>query len=150
VPVPRERPAAVIVHVVGEVRKPGVYRLADGRRIGDALARAGGATRAADLTVVNLAAPLVDGTQILVPPRPVPTPGGGAPPPRAGARAGPVRLNTATLEQLDELPGIGPVTAQKILDYRRAHGPFTAVDDLDAVPGIGPATVEELRRLVVP
>jgi competence protein ComEA len=142
----------VVVHVVGAVRRPGLYRLREGSRIADALARAGGATRKADLTVVNLAAPLSDGVQVVVPKRPppgaaaVPAAGGAA----AAAPAGPVHLNTATLEQLDALPGVGPVTAQKILDYREQNGGFASVDELDAVPGIGPARMEQLREAVAP
>jgi competence protein ComEA len=141
---PRPR---LVVHVVGAVRRPGLYRLADGSRIADALRRAGGATRKADLSLVNLAAPVSDGTQVVVPPRTPPTALGGS---AADAPAGPVHLNTATVEQLDELPGVGPVTAQKILDYREQHGAFSAVDDLDAIPGIGPARLEQLRELVAP
>ncbi len=112
------------------------------------VARAGGATARAQLDLVNLAAPLADGEQVLVPAR---GPGVAA----AGAAAGPsptapVDLNSATIEQLDALPGVGPVTAQKIVDYRQAHGPFRSVDELDAIPGIGPARIENLRGLVVP
>lgn len=141
----------LVVHVVGAVRRPGLYRLADGARIADALRRAGGATRRADLSLVNLAAPVSDGTQVVVPRRAPPTPasageGGGD----LGAATGPVHLNTATVEQLDELPGVGPVTAQKIIEYREQHGAFSSVDDLDAIPGIGPARLEQLRELVAP
>ncbi|HKP19455.1 MAG TPA: ComEA family DNA-binding protein, partial [Gaiellaceae bacterium] len=143
------------VYVVGAVRRPGVYRLSDGTRIEDALARAGGATPKADLTAVNLAAPLADGEQVVVPARPAPGSVGAAPPSSGGAGAGatssaPVQLSVATVEQLDQLPGIGPVTAQKIVDYRTEHGTFHSVEDLDEVPGIGPARVEQLRDLVVP
>jgi competence protein ComEA len=121
--------------------------LPDGARVADAVARAGGPTRHADLAAVNLAAPLVDGQQVVVPKR--------APPGAAGAEGAPasgskVSLAVATVEQLDELPGIGPVTAQKIVDWRTAHGPFASVEDLDDVPGIGPAKVEQLRDLVTP
>ena len=134
----------VIVDVTGAVRRPGLYRLPDGSRVADALERAGGPTRKAFLEGVNLAAPLADGQQVLVPRR---SAIGGAAPTTA---TGPVSLSAATLEQLDTLPGVGPVTAQKILDYRAAHGAFRSVEELDAVSGIGPATVEELRELVVP
>jgi len=142
----------LVVHVVGEVRRPGLYRLRDGSRIADAVRRAGGALRDADLAAVNLAAPLVDGVQILVPVKAVaagfPTgdggDGGGV------ATTGPVSLSSATLDELDALPGVGPITAQKILDYRTEHGPFASVDDLDAVPGIGPTRIEQLRDLVTP
>jgi competence protein ComEA len=142
--------ALLVVHVVGEVRRPGLYRLRDGTRIADAVRRAGGARRSADLAALNLAAPLVDGVQVLVPARSAP----GAPPaasPSDGAvPTGPVSLSSATIEELDELPGVGPITAQKIVDYRAEHGPFASVDDLDAVPGIGPTRIEQLRDLVTP
>ena len=145
-------PAAIlVVHVVGAVRRPGLYRLRDGSRVADAVRRAGGATRRAELAGVNLAAPLADGTQIVVPGRAV----AGAAVPQAGdampnAPPAKVSLSSATLEQLDALPGVGPVTAQKILDYRQEHGAIGSVDDLDAIPGIGPARVEQLRELVTP
>jgi competence protein ComEA len=144
--------ARVVVDVVGAVRRPGLYRLAQGARIADALSRAGGATGKADLAQVNLAAPLADGEQVVVPrrgaPGAVPATGGAAG--SAAAPTAPVQLSTATLEQLDTLPGVGPVTAQKILDYREKHGAFHSVDELDAVPGIGPKRLEQLRDLVVP
>jgi competence protein ComEA len=138
----------VVVDVVGAVRRPGLYRLSQGARIADAVSRAGGATAKADLALVNLAAPLADGEQVVVPGR------GGAGAGAAGtagaAATGPIHLSTATLEQLDSLPGIGPVTAQKILDYRQEHGAFASVDALDAVPGIGPARLDQLKDLVAP
>ena len=145
-----ERPR-LVVDVVGAVRRPGLYRLAQGARIADAVARAGGAVRSADVMAINLAAPLADGEQVVVPRKTV-VPGGaaaagdGAPP----TPQGPIHLNTATLEQLDGLPGVGPVTAQRILDYRTAHGAFSSVDELDAVPGIGPSRLDQLRELVAP
>jgi competence protein ComEA len=144
---PRPR---LVMHVVGAVRRPGLYRLADGSRIADALRRAGGATRKADLSLVNLAAPVSDGTQVVVPRRAPPAGAGDSATETPGAASGPVHLNTATIEQLDELPGVGPVTAQKIVDYRGQHGAFSSVDDLDAIPGIGPARLEQLRELVAP
>jgi competence protein ComEA len=141
---------AIVVDVVGAVRRPGLYRLPERSRVADALARAGGATRRAQLDLVNLAAPISDGEQIVVPRRGSAAPAGpGAGGPSA-ALSGPVHLNTATLEQLDALPGVGPVTAQKILDYRQEHGAFGSVDELDAIPGIGPARLEQLRELVAP
>ena len=142
--------SGVVVDVVGAVRRPGLYRLAQGSRIADAVTRAGGVTTKADLAQVNLAAPLADGEQVVVPRRGAPGAGvaaGGAAP---GAPASPVQLSTATLEQLDTLPGVGPATAQKILDYREKHGAFSSVDELDAVPGIGPKRLEQLREVVVP
>ena len=138
-------PARIVVYVVGAVRRAGLYRLPEGSRIADAVARAGGTTRRADLTAVNLAAPLADGQQVFVPARAAPGSVGSAAPP--GAK---VSLAVATIEDLDELPGIGPVTAQKIVDWRATHGPFRSVEDLDAIPGIGPARVEQLRELVTP
>jgi competence protein ComEA len=147
--------ARVVVDVVGAVRQPGLYRLSQGSRIADAIARAGGATAKALLAQVNLAAPVADGEQVVVPIRgragAVPATGGGAT--AAGGvqtPSAPVQLSTATLEQLDSLPGVGPATAQKILDYRTKHGAFSSVDELDAVPGIGPKRLEQLRDLVVP
>ncbi len=151
----RASPAAralLVVHVVGEVRRPGLYRLRDGARIADAVRRAGGALRGADLAALNLAAPLVDGIQVRVPA--VVTEAGDATSSGAGGGpvdpSGPISLSSATVEELDELPGVGPITAQKIVDYRAEHGPFASVDDLDAVPGIGPTRVEQLRDLVTP
>jgi len=132
----------LVVHVVGAVRRGGLYRLPEGARIADAVARAGGPTPKALLSGVNLAAPLADGQQVVVPLR-------GAVG-EVGAVGGKVSLATADLGDLDELPGIGPVTAQKIVDWRASHGPFRSVDDLDAIPGIGPARIEQLRDLVTP
>jgi competence protein ComEA len=140
--------AVVVVHVAGAVRQPGLYELKEGQRIADAIARAGGATAKADTAAVNLAAPLADGMQVLIPSRVAGALGTAADGSAAsGAR---VSLSSATVEQLDELPGIGPVTAQKIVDYRAKSGGFRSVDDLDAIPGIGPARVEQLRDLVTP
>jgi competence protein ComEA len=148
-------PTRVVVDVVGAVRRPGLYRLAQGARVADAVARAGGSTRKADLSLVNLAALVSDGEQVLVPRRGTGAAAGAA----AGAAGassasgiptGPVHLNSATIEQLDALPGVGPVTAQKIVDYRQKHGAFTSVDELDAVSGIGPARLDQLRDLVAP
>jgi competence protein ComEA len=142
----------LVVHVVGEVRRPGLYRLREGARIADAVRRAGGAATGADLAALNLAAPLVDGTQILVPSRTAPV-GAPANPSSGGgsvATGRTVSLSSATVDELDELPGVGPITAQKIVDYRTEHGPFASVDDLDAVPGIGPTRIEQLRDLVTP
>jgi competence protein ComEA len=133
----------LFVHVAGDVRRPGLYRLAEGKRVADAVARAGGATASADTAALNLAAPLADGMQVLVPSRAAAA-GGGA------ATTGRVSLSSASVADLDALPGIGPVTAQKIVDHRLAHGGFSSVEDLNAIPGIGPARVEQLRELVSP
>jgi competence protein ComEA len=140
---------AVVVHVAGAVRRPGVYRMRANARVDDAVGRAGGATRRADLSQVNLAAQVEDGRQVLVPKRV-----------RAAAAAGaatsvtptapgvPLNINTATLEQLDELDGIGPTTAQHILDYREEHGGFGSVEELGEVPGIGDVRLASLREQV--
>jgi competence protein ComEA len=139
---PQSSPGLVVVHVVGAVVVPGVVRLPVGSRVVDALAAAGGATADADLARLNLARVLVDGEQVVVP-RP------GDAPPTAAARSPAgggdlVDLNTASLAQLDELPGVGPVLAQRIVDRR----PFTSVDELDEVSGVGPTLLERLRPLV--
>lgn len=143
----------VTVHVAGAVHRPGVYRLAPGARVDDALRRAGGPRPRADLTAVNLAAKLEDGRQVLVPERgsaPASAPVGAT----AGAPAGgttpaqPVNLNTATLEQLDTLDGVGPGIAQRILDYRQQHGGFRRVEELGEVPGIGAKRLATLTPLV--
>ena len=147
------RPAAVaLVHVAGAVQRPGVYRLHDGERIQDAVRRAGGARRGADLNAINLAAKVADGQQVVVPRRGSP---GATPAADTGASGAagapsqpPVSLNTATAEQLDTLDGVGPATAQKILDYRREHGGFRSIDDLGEVPGIGPKKLAALRTKV--
>jgi competence protein ComEA len=142
--------ARLVVDVVGAVRRPGLYRLPQGTRVADALGRAGGLTRRADRTLVNLAAPLADGEQVIVPARVSGAAAGVSGGSGSAAPVGPVHLNVATLEQLDALPGVGPVTAQKILDYRQKHGAFGSVDELDAIPGIGPARLDQLRDLVAP
>jgi competence protein ComEA len=138
----------LFVNVVGAVRRPGLYRLQDGSRVADAVIRAGGPTPKAQIELLNLAARIADGEQIVVPRRGLAGPAtatAGAP-----VAVGPVHLNSATMEQLDALPGVGPVTAQKILDYRQQHGAFGSVDELDAIAGIGPARLEQLRGLVAP
>jgi competence protein ComEA len=141
-------PALLVVDVVGAVRRPGLYRLASGSRVADAVRRAGGATARAQLELLNLAAPLADGEQVVVPRKAAPGTAGG--PTSPGAAAAPLQLSVATAEQLDALPGVGPATAAKIVAYREEHGPFHAVDDLVGVPGIGPAKLAALEGLVVP
>lgn len=148
-PISADSAPKLVVHVVGAVRRPGLYRLPDRSRIADAVTRAGGATRGADLSAVNLAAPVADGVQVVVPARAVPAKGGRGEPASSDPQ-GPVHLNTATLEELDALPGVGPVTAQKIVDYREQHGAFASIDELDAIPGIGPARLEQLREVAAP
>jgi competence protein ComEA len=132
------------------VRRPGLYELAEGSRVDDAIEKAGGPKPKAVLEQVNLAAPVVDGQQVVVPARsraaPATADAAGTGP--SSSPAGPVHLNTATLQELDSLPGIGPVTAQKILDYREAHGAFRSIEELDAIAGIGPTRLEQLREVV--
>jgi competence protein ComEA len=144
-------PAVALVHVAGAVQRPGVYRLRDGERIEDAVRRAGGARHGADLNAINLAAKVADGQQVVVPRR-ASASASEAPASAADAVGGtpqqPVSLNTATAEQLDTLDGVGPATAQKILDWRRQHGGFRSIDDLGEVPGIGPKKLAALRTKV--
>ena len=150
---PAERPATketgVHVHVAGAVSRPGVYSLPAGSRAADAVERAGGMTRRADPVGVNLAAPLRDGQQVIVPARVRGAPavtGPGA----SAAPGAPVSLSTATLEQLDSLDGIGPTLAQRILDHRDEHGGFGSVEELRNVEGIGDKRFEALKDAVVP
>jgi competence protein ComEA len=138
----------VVVDVTGAVARPGVYRLPAGSRVTDAVGRAGGATGGALLEAINLAARLADGQQVVVPKQGP----GGASLAAAGAtaEAGPISLGTATAEQLDTIDGIGPVTAQKIVEYRDQQGGLASVDQLDQVSGIGPATMQSLRARLQP
>jgi competence protein ComEA len=138
----------LVVDVEGAVRRPGLVKLPAGARVADAVARGGGFARRADRGAVNLAAPVSDGQQVLVPRVGALAAAGAAS--GGAATAAPVSLSSATPEQLDGLPGIGPVTAQKILSYRQQHGAFHSVEELDAIPGIGPARLAELQGLVVP
>lgn len=138
----------VIVHVTGEVLKPGVYEMPQGARVIDAIEEAGGMTRDGNAVALNLAALLADGEQVIVPAlAPITATGAG---PTATGTGGLVHLNSADLDALDALPGIGPATAQRILDWRLQHGGFAAIEDLLEVPGIGPAKLEQLRDLVAP
>lgn len=152
---------AVVVHVAGAVARPGVVQLPAGSRVHQAIAAAGGAAAGADLNRLNLALVLTDGQKIQVPRAgedlPPETPAGGA---GTGAEAGSgaassggadsakVNLNTATLEELDALPKVGPVLAQRILDWRKEHGLFKTVEDLDAIDGVGSKMLETLLPLV--
>lgn len=151
-------PTELVVHVAGAVVAAGVYRVPAGARVVDAVAAAGGATPDAQTDAVNLAAPLHDGDRVYLPRVTDPTvavPAGVTPAPGASAgtggpaSTGPVDLNNATVEQLDALPGVGPATAQAIVDHRDRNGPFASVDQLGDVRGIGPAKLEALRPLVV-
>jgi competence protein ComEA len=142
-------PSRVVVHVAGAVRRPGVYRLAARSRVVDAVRRAGGARRRADLSALNLAAKLEDGRQVVVPLRP---PAGAVAAVGVtatdAAPAAPVDLNTATADQLDQLDGIGPGMAGRILDYRKEHGGFGSIEELGQVPGIGEKRMAALREKV--
>jgi competence protein ComEA len=157
----------LVIHVVGQVRRPGVVKLPAGARVDDAVEAAGGALDGADLTRVNLARMLVDGEQLFVPKPGEEVPAQGAGPPAGGGQgepAGPggqgagagegagqgglVNVNTATSAQLEELPGVGPVLAGRILEWREQNGRFSSVDELGEVSGIGPKVLERLRPLV--
>jgi competence protein ComEA len=151
---PTPTPEPIVVYVTGAVQRPGVYKIPRDSRLVDAIQQAGGFLEGADLTQVNLAEKVEDGAQIVIPGvKDFPTPqliiGGSGilvtPTPPAGQL---VNLNSASVELLDQLPGIGPTVAQKIVDYRKENGPFTRVDDLLKIPGIGPSTLDEIRGLV--
>ena len=135
----------LVVHVAGAVRRPGVYRMPAGSRVNDAVARAGGAAPRAELEAINLAARLADGQQVVVPER---APGGAAS--AAAVGEGPISLGTATVAQLEEIEGIGPVTAGAIVEFRDEHGGLSSIEQLDQVSGIGPATMESLRAQLQP
>ena len=161
---PTPSAAVLVVHVLGAVRHPGLVRLPDGSRVQDAIKAAGGLRRDADPDELNLAQPLEDGVQLVVgtskhPAGEVRPPGGstggagsggtgGSGTAKDGAAGAPVDLNRASVDQLDTLPGVGPVTAQKILDWREQHGRFSRVDELQEVDGIGPKSYARLVPLV--
>jgi competence protein ComEA len=143
------------VHVAGAVHRPGLVRVAAGARVATALERAGGPTRRADLTFVNLAARLQDGQQIVVPLAGAPAGAGGGSAASAAAAGGAmpgakIHLSTATLEQLDEIDGIGPTLAERIIEYRDAHGGFRSLDELSEVDGIGEQRLATLREALQP
>jgi len=159
VPVVPPAGAELVVHVVGQVVRPGLVRLRPGARLADAIAAAGGARPGADVTALNLARLVIDGEQIRVPrPGEAPAPGsgmGGSPGSGGGAGPGspagsgaPVSLNSADVAALDSLPGVGPVLAQRIIDWRTEHGRFTSVDELGEVSGIGDKLLAQLRPKV--
>jgi competence protein ComEA len=160
---PPPTPRSWVVQVSGAVVHPGVYELPAGSRVQDAVQAAGGLTAEASTTGVNLAAPLEDGKNIVIPANtptpvkstsqqatrgenppltPVPLPATQEQPPAL------ININTATLEELDQLPGIGPVIAQRILDYRTTNGPFIVIEDIMNVSGIGPVTFEKIKGLI--
>lgn len=140
--------ARLLVHVLGEVRRPGVVTLAEGARVRDALVAAGGLTSRAKPGDLNLAAPVVDGSQLVIGRRGSRISGTGAGASGTAAGPGKIDLNSASAEQLDALPGVGPVTAQKILAWRAAHGRFRSVTELQEVDGIGPKSYAEIAPLV--
>ncbi|WP_349253928.1 helix-hairpin-helix domain-containing protein [Streptomyces sp. BPTC-684] len=151
---PRPSPSGgIVVDVSGKVRRPGIHRLPQGSRVADALAAAGGVRDGVDVTGLNRARVLMDGEQVVVG-VPGAVPGGAAPVAGGGGSAGaggaPVSLSSATVDQLDGLPGVGPVLAQHIVDYRTQHGGFRSVDELREVNGIGDRRFEDLRPLVRP
>jgi competence protein ComEA len=152
---PLPSPEPIFVYVSGAVKRPGVYRLPNDCRLVDAVQQAGGFLIDADISQINLAKKMEDGEQVVIPggsdlPTPQLTIGGDGllftPTPPAGQ---PINLNTASAEELDQLPGIGPTAAQKIVEYRQENGAFTRLEDLLKVPGIGPSVLEEIRGLVV-
>ena len=141
----------ILVDVSGRVRRPGVYSLPSGSRVLDAIERAGGLRADANLATLNRAAKVVDGQQIIVAPRQVRQLAGPSPSAAADGgvgSSGPVSINAADVAALDTLQGIGPITAQHIIDDRNHNGPFASIDDLDRVPGIGAATIDSIRTQV--
>jgi competence protein ComEA len=139
------------VHVAGAVRRPGVYTLKNGARVRDAVRRAGGVSSRGDANAINLAAKLTDGAQVIVPLKAGEAIAGtGSSGSATAAPSAPISLGDATAEQLDTLDGVGPATAEKIIQWRTEHGGFTSVDDLGEVPGIGPKKLEALRSQVTP
>lgn len=139
-----EEPLTLVVHVDGMVGAPGVYELAEGARVGDAVTAAGGLAEGADTSSLNLAAPLSDGEKVHVPAEGEATPAA----PADSASGGLVNLNTASVEQLDELPGVGEATARAIIEDREANGPFTTPEDLMRVSGIGEKKFAKLEGMI--
>src|SRR5215207_840798 len=146
--------ADVVVDVAGAVVNPGVYRLPAGSRVNDAVQRAGGATARAEIEAINRAARLTDGQQVIVPERVAGAAGSVASAAAVGdataEATGPISIGTASPEELDTIEGIGPVTAQKILEYRDQYGGIASIEQLDEIDGIGPATMEALRSRLQP
>lgn len=162
-PAPTKEPIAV--HVIGAVPRPGLYEFAEGARIQDAIDAAGGLLTSADVNTINLAALLEDGQQLTIPYKPGEEPVAGNPSsgdepltlPGAETPASPgagendndlVNINTASLEELDNLPGIGPTIAQRIVDYRTENGPFATIEDILNVSGVGPSTFDQIKDLI--
>ena len=148
---PSSRVSALYVHVAGAVRRPGLVRVSSGSRVATAVARAGGPTRRADLTAVNLAAQVEDGQQVVVPARGAAGTAVGGPALEPGAPGAPkLSLGSATADQLDELDGIGPTLSERILEYRTEHGGFGSLEELREVEGIGEKRFESLREALQP
>lgn len=147
----RPKPAAVVfmVHVGGAVNSPGLYELRQGMRVNDAVKAAGGPAANGDLDALNLAAKISDGQKITVPVKGTANPEVPADAGAASAVDGKIAINTATIAQLDELDGIGPVLAKRIVDYRSKHGPFTRLDQLQNVDGIGPKKLELIKDQII-
>lgn len=135
-----------VVHVAGAVAKPGVYRMPLGSRVADAIERAGGVASGAEADAINLAARVVDGQQVVVPEA---AQGGGASA-AAGGADGPISLGSATASDLEEIDGVGPVTAANIIEFRDQQGGVSSIEDLDQISGIGPATIESLSGSLQP
>jgi competence protein ComEA len=158
-PAPTKVPVAV--HVIGAVPRPGLYEFVEGARVQDAIDAAGGLLTSANVDAINLAALLTDGQQLTIPykdgaaptedpfalnlPGATDTPTNGT---SDSTNTELININTASLEELDSLPGIGPTTAQRIIDYRTTNGPFTTIDQIMDVSGIGPATYDEIKDLI--
>jgi competence protein ComEA len=142
--------ATLVVHVVGTVARPGIVTVPIGARVADAIAAAGGALPGTDMSSINLARLVTDGEQVVVglPPPAVAPPTGAQGDGSAGVAGGPLDLNAATVDQLQDLPGVGPVLAQRIVEWRNANGRFTSVEELQEVSGIGEQRLAELRDLV--
>jgi competence protein ComEA len=149
-PAPTQPP--LVVHVIGAVPRPGVYELAEGSRVRDAIQAAGGLLAQAEIGSINLAAPIEDGQKLEIPFEDGAEPSGSfSEQPLATQDVNQselININEASLEELDTLPGIGPTTAQKILEYREQNGPFQDIEDIMNVSGIGPATFEEIKDLI--
>lgn len=149
-PEPKSEPKKLMVHIAGAVVRPGVYELPEGKRVIDAVNIAGGGAGEADLDALNLAAKLIDGQKIYVPKKGEGPIQGSAPTGvgEAASNEAPLNLNTATLEQLDALPGIGPVLAQRIIDWRTEHQRFIKVEQLLEVEGIGEKKFKQIKEKV--
>ncbi len=153
---PAPTKAPIEVQVIGGVVHPGVYQLPEGSRVQDAVEAAGGLLADADPNTINLAAKLEDGQQLVIPGGASATTGAQNTLPfsviptvgASGVSGDLIDLNSATLDQLDSLPGIGPTTAQNIIDYRQQHGPFSHIEDIMNVPGVGPTTFDAIKDLI--